>query len=86
MAAAVKRFQKTPTATNELLLESNNIPDVVSLYNLLKSSGLIQTNKNVFNSKIFTKCVVGKNSQSQLVKCYEGCVGAGGVEGGFGYE
>ena len=51
MTAAVKRFQRTPAGTTELLLEINIIPDVVSLYNLIKSSGLIQTNKNTFNSK-----------------------------------
>ena len=60
MAAAVKRFQKTPTSTNELLLEINNIPNVVSLYNLLKSSGLIQTNKNVFNSKFSRNVLLEK--------------------------
>src|SRR3977135_3783367 len=51
MVTAVKRFQKTPMGTTELLLEINDIPDVVSLYNLIKSSGLIQTNKNAFTSK-----------------------------------
>src|SRR3977135_2526070 len=51
MVAAVKRFQKTPMGTTELLLEINDIPDVVSLYNLIKSSGLIQSNKSAFTSK-----------------------------------
>ena len=37
--------------TTELLLEINDIPDVVSLYNLIKSSGLIQSNKSAFTSK-----------------------------------
>jgi hypothetical protein len=32
------------------LLEIDNIPDVVSLYNLIKSSGLIKANKQAFSS------------------------------------
>ena len=51
MVAAVKRFQKTPTGTSELLLEIDGIPDVVSLYKFIISSGIIQTNKNAFKSK-----------------------------------
>ena len=51
MAAAVKRFQKTPAGTDELLLEIHDIPDVTSLYNMIKSSGLVQVHKNTFTSK-----------------------------------
>jgi hypothetical protein len=51
MAKAVKRFQKSPAGTDELLLEITDIPDVVSLYNMLKGSGIIKANKNTFTSK-----------------------------------
>ena len=51
MVKAVKRFQRSPAGTNELLLEIVGIPDVVSLYNMLKGSGLIKANKNTFTSK-----------------------------------
>ena len=60
MAAAIKRFQKTPTGTTELLLEIDGIPDVVSLYNLIKSAGIIQTNKNAFKSKFACNVLIEK--------------------------
>src|SRR5271167_2876981 len=60
MAAAIKRFQKTPAGTKELVLEIDGIPDVVSLFNMLKSSGLIQTHKNTFKSKFPNDVLVQK--------------------------
>jgi len=59
MDAAVLRFQLTDAGTNDLLLEGTNdllleidpIPQGVSLYNLIKSAGLIQTNRNMFKSQ-----------------------------------
>lgn len=51
MDAAVLRFQLTDAGTNDLLLEIDHIPQGVSLYNLLKSAGLIQTNRNMFKSQ-----------------------------------
>jgi hypothetical protein len=60
MKAAVTRFGKTPNATNELLLEINDIPDVVSLFNLIKSSGLIQTNKQAFTSRFPREALMQK--------------------------
>ena len=50
MQAAVKRFQKSPNGTTHMLMEIEPIPDGVSLFNLIKSAGLIQTNKNAFKS------------------------------------
>jgi hypothetical protein len=60
MAAAVKRFQKTPAGTDELLLEIHDIPDVTSLYNMIKSSGLVQTHKNTFTSKYSREVLLQK--------------------------
>ena len=60
MAAAVKRFQKTPAGTDELLLEIHDIPDVTSLYNMIKSSGLVQVHKNTFTSKYSREVLLQK--------------------------
>jgi hypothetical protein len=51
MKGAVKRFQKSPNSTTHMLIEIDAIPEGVSLYNLIKSAGLIQTNKNSFKSR-----------------------------------
>ena len=51
MDAAVLRFQLTDAGTNDLLLEIDRIPQGVNLYNLIKSAGLIQTNRNMFKSQ-----------------------------------
>ena len=60
MNAAIKRFQKSPSGTQEILLEIDDIPDVVSLYNMIKSSGLIQSNKNTFKSKFPRNVLIQK--------------------------
>ena len=60
MAVAVKRFQKTPAGTQELLIEIDNIPNVVSLYDMLKSSGIIQANRNVFKSMFSREVLLQK--------------------------
>lgn len=63
MTAAVKRFQKTLAGTTELLLEIDDIHHSVSLYNLIKSAGLIQTNKNAFTSKFAREVLLQKISE-----------------------
>ena len=60
MTAAIKRFQKSPSGTQQVLLEIDDIPDVVSLYSMIKSSGLIQSNKNTFKSKFPTDVLIQK--------------------------
>ena len=53
MKGAVNRFQKSPNGTTHMLLEIDAIPKAASLYNLIKSAGLIQTanKKNAFKSR-----------------------------------
>jgi hypothetical protein len=59
--AAIKRFQKTPAGTDtQVLLEIKNIPDVVSLFSMIKSSGLIQTNKQAFTSRLPRELLIEK--------------------------
>ena len=71
MQAAVKRFQKTPNGTTHMVMEIDPIPDGVSLYNLIKSAGLIQSNKNMFKSRYTEEILLRKIEElswSNIVK------------------
>ena len=65
--AAVKRYQKTATgAGTELLLEIKNIPDVASLFSMIKSSGLIQVHKQAFTSRLPRELLIEKIMELSL--------------------
>src|SRR5437773_1207671 len=65
--AAVKRYQKTVAgAGTELLLEIKNIPDVASLFSMIKSSGLIQVHKQAFTSRLPRDMLIEKIKEVSL--------------------
>src|SRR5436190_6121203 len=65
--AAVKRYQKTVAgAGTELLLEIENIPDVASLFIMVKSSGLIKANKQAFTSRLPRELLIEKIMELSL--------------------
>ena len=65
--AAVKRYQKTVAgAGTELLLEIKNIPDVASLFSMIKSSGLIQVHKQAFTSRLPRDLLIEKIMEISL--------------------